>query len=56
MVVPESDTSGRIVTLVMPLDGLDQEASRKILTTMKDIRYAPVFTHSQSFKRSSIGT
>ena len=50
MVVPESDTSGRIVTLVMPLDGLDQEASRKILTTMKDLDM-PQFLHIHNLSR-----
>ena len=50
MVVPESDSSGRIVTLVMPLDGLDQEASRKILTTMQDIEM-PQFLHIHSLSR-----
>ncbi|MFL2493504.1 MAG: tetratricopeptide repeat protein [Candidatus Thalassarchaeum sp.] len=37
MVVPESDSTGRIVALVMPLEGLDQESSRQILTTMPNI-------------------
>ena len=37
MVVPEADSSGRIVTLVMPLEGLDQDSSRQILTTMPNI-------------------
>ncbi|MEC8874294.1 MAG: AAA family ATPase [Candidatus Thermoplasmatota archaeon] len=34
MVVPESDQSGNIVTLVMPLQGLDEESSKQILTAM----------------------
>jgi len=37
MVVPESDPSGRIITLVMPLEGLDQESSRQILTAMPNL-------------------
>jgi len=37
MVVPESDSTGRIVTLVMPLEGLDQDSSRQILTAMPNI-------------------
>ena len=37
MVVPESDSSGRIVTLVMPLEGLDEDSSRQILTAMPNI-------------------
>ena len=32
MVVPQKDSEGRITTLVMPLDGLDQEACRHLLT------------------------
>ena len=34
MVVPESDQSGNIVTLVMPLQGLDEESSKQILTAL----------------------
>jgi tetratricopeptide (TPR) repeat protein/DNA-binding PadR family transcriptional regulator len=34
MVVPESDQSGNIVTLVMPLQGLDEESSKMILTAL----------------------
>ena len=37
MVVPESNSSGKIVTLVMPLEGLDKESSRQILTAMPNI-------------------
>ena len=37
MVVPEEDSSGRIVTLVMPLEGLDQDSSRQILTAMPNL-------------------
>ena len=50
MVVPETDSSGRIVTLVMPLDGLDQEASRQILTAMKDLEM-PQFLHIHNLSR-----
>jgi tetratricopeptide (TPR) repeat protein len=34
MVVPESDSTGNIVTLVMPLQGLDEDSSKQILTAM----------------------
>ena len=34
MGVPESDQSGNIVTLVMPLQGLDEESSKQILTAL----------------------
>jgi len=34
MVVPESDRTGKIVTLVMPLQGLDEDSSKQILTAM----------------------
>ena len=50
MVVPESDSSGRIVTLVMPLEGLDQESSRQILTAMPNLEMAQ-FLHIYTLSR-----
>lgn len=37
MVVPEADSSGKTVTHFIPLEGLDQDSSRQILTAMPDI-------------------
>ena len=37
MVVPEADSSGATVTHFIPLEGLDQDSSRQILTAMPDI-------------------
>lgn len=37
MVVPEVDSSGATVTHFIPLEGLDQDSSRQILTAMPDI-------------------
>tara|TARA_Y100000766_G_scaffold48823_3_gene39042 strand:- start:14805 stop:17336 length:2532 start_codon:yes stop_codon:yes gene_type:complete len=37
MVVPQKDSEGRITTLVMPLDGLDQQACRHLLTQVPDL-------------------
>ena len=37
MVVPEADSSGTTVTHFIPLEGLDQDSSRQILTAMPDI-------------------
>ena len=50
MVVPEADPSGRIVTLVMPLEGLDQESSRQILTAMPNLEM-PQFLHIYTLSR-----
>ena len=50
MVVPESDQSGNIVTLVMPLQGLDEESSRQILTAMPKID-SDQFMHIYSLSR-----
>ena len=50
MVVPEEDSSGRIVTLIMPLEGLDQESSRQILTAMPNIDM-PQFLHIYTLSR-----
>ena len=50
MVVPESDQSGNIVTLVMPLQGLDAESSRQILTAMPKMD-SDQFTHISSLSR-----
>ena len=50
MVVPESDQSGNIVTLVMPLQGLDEESSRQILTAMPKMD-PEQFTHIYSLSR-----
>ena len=37
MVVPEADSSGTTITHFIPLEGLDQDSSRQILTAMPDI-------------------
>ena len=50
MVVPESDQSGNIVTLVMPLKGLDEESSRQILTAMPKMD-TDQFSHIYSLSR-----
>jgi len=50
MVLPESDQSGNIVTLVMPLQGLDEDSSRQILTAMPKMN-ADQFTHIYSLSR-----
>ena len=50
MVVPESDQSGNIVTLVMPLQGLDEESSRQILTAMPKMD-SDQFMHIYSLSR-----
>ncbi len=50
MVVPEADSSGRIVTLVMPLEGLDQESSRQILTAMPNLEMTQ-FLHIYTLSR-----
>jgi tetratricopeptide (TPR) repeat protein/DNA-binding MarR family transcriptional regulator len=50
MVVPESDQSGNIVTLVMPLQGLDAESSKQILTAMPEMN-SEQFTHIYSLSR-----
>ena len=50
MVVPESDQSGNIVTLVMPLQGLDAESSRQILTAIPKMD-SDQFTHIYSLSR-----
>ena len=50
MVVPEEDSSGRIVTLVMPLEGLDQDSSRQILTAMPNLEMTQ-FLHIYTLSR-----
>tara|TARA_Y100000588_G_scaffold385158_1_gene477860 strand:- start:1055 stop:3583 length:2529 start_codon:yes stop_codon:yes gene_type:complete len=50
MVVPESDQSGNIVTLVMPLQGLDEASSRQILTAMPKMD-TDQFSHIYSLSR-----
>ena len=50
MVVPEMDHDGNIVTLVMPLQGLDEESSRQILTAMPKIDHDK-FSHIYSLSR-----
>ena len=50
MVVPESDQSGNIITLVMPLQGLDEESSKMILTAMPKIdkdQFSHIYTLSR---------
>ena len=53
MVVPESDQSGNIVTLVMPLQGLDEESSKQILTAMPN-EFRSVHSYLLTFSRPSI--
>ena len=50
MVLPESDQSGNIVTLVMPLQGLDEDSSRQILTALPKMD-TDQFTHIYSLSR-----
>lgn len=50
MVVPEADQSGNIVTLVMPLQGLDEESSRQILTALPKMD-SDQFSHIYSLSR-----
>lgn len=50
MVVPESDSSGRSVTHFLPLEGLDQDSSRQILTAMPDIELQQ-FLHIYTLSR-----
>ena len=50
MVVPESDSSGRSVTHFLPLEGLDQDSSRQILTAMPDIELQQ-FLHIYTISR-----
>jgi len=50
MVVPEEDSSGKIVTLVMPLEGLDQDSSRQILTAMPNLEVTQ-FLHIYTLSR-----
>ena len=46
MVVPETDSSGNTTAHFLPLEGLDQDSSRQILTAMPDIDLQPVsYTH-----------
>ena len=50
MVVPESDLTGKIVTFVIPLEGLDQDSSKQILTTMPNLenqQFLHIFTLSR---------
>ncbi len=50
MVIPEKDPEGQIIILVMPLDGLDQDACRNLLTTMPDIDMA-TYIHIYNLSR-----
>lgn len=50
MVVPEKDSDGKILTLVMPLDGLDKESSKQILSAMPDMDTSQ-FLHIYSLSR-----
>ena len=50
MVVPETDSAGELVTHFMPLEGLDQDSSRQILTTMPDIELQK-FLHIYTLSR-----
>jgi len=49
-VVPLKDPEGNISALVLPLDGLDQSASRNLLTTMPDIDMS-AFLHIYTLSR-----
>ena len=49
-VVPLKDAEGRISALVLPLEGLDQSASRHLLTTMPDIDIS-TFLHIYTLSR-----
>jgi len=49
-VVPLKDADGNISALVLPLDGLDQSASRHLLTTMPDIDMS-AFLHIYTLSR-----
>jgi len=50
MVVPERDQAGNIVTLVMPLQGLDQESSKQILTAIPQLN-PEQFSHIYTLSR-----
>jgi len=50
MVIPEKDPDGQIIILVMPLDGLDQDAGRNLLTTMPDMDMA-TYVHIYNLSR-----
>ena len=50
MVVPEKDSDGRILTLVMPLEGLDKESSKQILSALPDMDGSQ-FLHIYSLSR-----
>ena len=49
-VVPLKDADGNISALVLPLEGLDQSASRNLLTTMPDIEMS-TFLHIYTLSR-----
>lgn len=49
-VVPLKDAEGKISALVLPLDGLDQPASRNLLTTMPDLDMS-AFLHIYTLSR-----
>ncbi|MDP6905784.1 MAG: tetratricopeptide repeat protein, partial [Candidatus Thalassarchaeaceae archaeon] len=49
-VVPTKDAEGKIATLMLPLEGLDQSASRNLLTTMPDIDVSS-FLHIYTLSR-----
>ncbi len=49
-VVPLKDAEGNISALVLPLEGLDQSASRNLLTTMPDMD-VPTFLHIYTLSR-----
>ncbi len=50
MVVPETDSSGKSVAYFLPLEGLDQDSSRQILTAMPDIELQQ-FLHIYTLSR-----
>ena len=48
-VVPLKDADGRIVSLVLPLEGLDQESTRNLLSTISDLDDEKlIYIHSMS--------
>jgi len=50
MIVPESDSAGNLLTHFIPLEGLDQDSSRQILSAMPDIELQQ-FLHIYTLSR-----
>ncbi len=53
MIVPANDSSGNLLTHFIPLEGLDQDSSRQILSAMPDIELQQ-FLHIYTLSNSSI--